>query len=244
MSSRVARSTRASTVRWEPRSSGTVRAVKSVDPSGLSTGWASRRPPRTEGGEVLERPPAVVVESLQAEVPRLVRPEVGVPVAHRVAVVQDGSDSCLLAHLAALGVVLLVRGTGQRVRGDDHDVGRVGRGHACDTAVAGQEQGRLTAHGRKTPQRGTLLAVRVLRVGACRGEEQVAAGEEHGARLPCRALREAPRGLLARRVDLPQCGPIGGLLGVEGRDGRHEARARPVEDEAAEARQGDEVIER
>ena len=162
---------------------------------------------RVAGRRRLVRPGhrVVAVGDRAGEQARLVGPEVVVPVADRVAGVQDRGDLAVLARLAALLVVLAGHRAGQRRREHRDRVRRRGRRDALEAARARADDAGLAAALRQQPQGRGRVVVGLLGVGVrARGEEeQVAAGgERHGA-LALAAARQAAGGGLAGGVDLP-----------------------------------------
>ena len=174
------------------------------------------------------------------EQPFLVRAEIAVPVPHGVRGVQHRADLPGLAGRAPGRVVLVGDGAGERLRPDDDGARGAGDHRWPDPARPAAHDVGL-ARGREPPERrrGVVGGLRLVGVGAGRGEEQVAVGEERLPGLPG-APREPAGGPLARRVDLPQRGAEAGALRV----GRGDRGDQPgAVRRHGQARQPGEVLE-
>ncbi len=177
------------------------------------------------------------------------RPEVVVPVPHRVAIVQDRRDLRLPALLRGLGVVAVV-GACQGRRAEQQGAGLAGHDEPADAAGPTCHQPRLTPGPRQQPQRRRLRVVLLVTgdaAGSARREQQVALAGEGGARLALRAAGQPASGFPAPWVELPQRRDVAGPLGVQGLHGRDEAGAVGRQGQPDQPRlldEGGEVVER
>ena len=170
------------------------------------------------------------------------RPEVVVPVADRIGLVQHGGDPGVLALLAALLVGLGVRAARHGRRRHD-DVAGVGRHRERRDPRGAVDHGpRLAAVRGQHPQRRLRVAVlRRAGIGPGGGEQQRAVRRPGGGGLAGGAAGQPVRRPLAGRVDLPQRRLPLLLLRVQGLHRDRQARAVGRQGQAADPRQGHEV---
>ncbi|MCU1547439.1 MAG: hypothetical protein JWO29_390 [Arthrobacter sp.] len=152
---------------------------------------------------------------LDGEKPRLRGAQVGIPVAHGVAAVQDGGDLFLLAALAAFLVLVLVGGTSQHGRRDEKGAGLLGGEDSIDTTRTREHHTRLAAVGRQHPQRADGVRLGAVRIGTRGCEVQITVGRERRAGLTLGAAGDPAGTLSAFRVKLPQGCAVFGALGIE-----------------------------
>ena len=148
------------------------------------------------------------------EQPRLARPEVVVPIAQRVGLVEAGLHAGIRARLVAFAVRAEVADARVEV-GNEPDRARVPRhDEPVDPGRRGEQQACLTTLDRELPQGGRRLVRRVLGVGigARRREQQGTVGQEVRAALAGGRSGQPTRRRLAGRVELPdraRAGPCG-----------------------------------
>ncbi len=181
------------------------------------------------------------------EQPRRVRAEVLIPVADRVAGVQDRLDLGVGPQVAQALLGFGVGGRGQGARDDQHRVPRRRCRDRRDAAGPPGQQPRLAAAAGQQPERRLRLVLRRLALGPPGHEQQVATGAERRLALPLGAAGEPPGRSAAERIHLPQRADVRGLLAVQCGHRGHQASTVRRQGERGHPRQGEigvEVVER